>query len=103
MAIELFPYDPFAERIWALRDNVTVYDAWYIAVAESLGAPLATLDLTLGWAPARAVPSRRHRVDSPISGVNGHPARDLGGDVPGIRVQVLRGQGRAARVAQAAT
>ena len=33
---ELFPYEPFASRVWDLRMNVTAYDAWYVAVAESL-------------------------------------------------------------------
>ena len=42
--IELFPFEPFADRIWALRHNVTSYDAWYVAVAEALKLPLATLD-----------------------------------------------------------
>jgi len=42
--LELFPFDPFADRIWALRHTVTSYDAWYVAVAEVLGLPLATLD-----------------------------------------------------------
>ena len=51
LRVELFPYAPFAGRIWALRDNVTCYDAWYVAVAEALGAPLATLDARLANAP----------------------------------------------------
>jgi predicted nucleic acid-binding protein len=42
--IELFPFDPFASRIWELRRNVTSYDAWYVAIAEALRLPLATLD-----------------------------------------------------------
>lgn len=42
--IELFPFAPFAERIWELRSNLTSYDAWYVAIAEALGCPLATLD-----------------------------------------------------------
>jgi predicted nucleic acid-binding protein len=45
--IELFPFEPFAERIWALRHNVTSYDAWYVAIAEALRLPLATLDVRL--------------------------------------------------------
>ena len=44
LQVEVFPYAPFAERIWELRHTVTPYDAWYVAVAEALGAPLATLD-----------------------------------------------------------
>lgn len=42
--IDLFPFDPFADRIWELRHNVTSYDAWYVALAEALKLPLATLD-----------------------------------------------------------
>jgi predicted nucleic acid-binding protein len=33
-----------AERIWELRGAVTAHDGWYVALAESLKAPLATLD-----------------------------------------------------------
>ncbi len=46
----LFPYMPFAERIWALRENLTCYDAWYVALAETLDCPLATLDRKLSRA-----------------------------------------------------
>jgi predicted nucleic acid-binding protein len=42
--IELFPFEPFASRIWELRHNVTSYDAWYVAIAEALNLPLATMD-----------------------------------------------------------
>jgi predicted nucleic acid-binding protein len=42
--MELFSFDPFADRIWELRHSVTSYDAWYVAVAEALRLPLATLD-----------------------------------------------------------
>ncbi|MDB6083024.1 MAG: type toxin-antitoxin system VapC family toxin [Gammaproteobacteria bacterium] len=42
--LDLFSFEPFAGRIWELRHNVTSYDAWYIAGAEALGLPLATLD-----------------------------------------------------------
>lgn len=48
--LELFPYAPFAARIWQLRGSVTVYDAWYVALAEEVGAPLATLDRKLARA-----------------------------------------------------
>lgn len=48
---DLFPYEPFAGRIWELRGNVTCYDAWYVALAEYLGCPLATLDGRLARAP----------------------------------------------------
>jgi predicted nucleic acid-binding protein len=50
LRVELFAYEPFAARVWELRENVTAYDGWYVALAESLGARLATLDLRLAKA-----------------------------------------------------
>jgi predicted nucleic acid-binding protein len=50
LRIDLFPYAPLASRIWELRANVTCYDAWYVALAETLDAPLATLDVRLSRA-----------------------------------------------------
>jgi predicted nucleic acid-binding protein len=47
LGVALFPYAPFASRVWELRNNVTAYDAWYVALAESLQADLATLDRRL--------------------------------------------------------
>lgn len=51
LPVELFPYELLAGRIWDLRGAVTAYDGWYVALAEALGAPLATLDLRLARAP----------------------------------------------------
>ena len=45
--LQLVPYEPFADRIWALRGNLSSYDAWYVAVAELAELPLATLDRRL--------------------------------------------------------
>jgi len=45
------PVGSFDERVWQLRANVTPYDAWYVALAEALDVPLATLDLRLATAP----------------------------------------------------
>lgn len=44
LRIQLYPYAPFSVRVWELRDNVTPYDAWYVALAEFLEVRLATLD-----------------------------------------------------------
>ncbi len=51
LPVDLFPYEQFAGRIWELRGSVTAYDAWYVALAESLDVPLATLDGRLARAP----------------------------------------------------
>lgn len=50
MQVELFPYGVCADRAWQLRGNVTSYDGWYVALAELLEAPLATLDARLSRA-----------------------------------------------------
>lgn len=47
LRVELYPYGPCAARAWELRSNVTAYDGWYVALAESLGARMATLDVRL--------------------------------------------------------
>jgi predicted nucleic acid-binding protein len=51
LPVDLFPYEPFAPRVWELRENLTAYDAWYVALAEALSAKLATLDGALSRAP----------------------------------------------------
>ena len=50
LPLRLLPYEPFADRIWELRHNVTPYDAWYVAIAEAADLPLATLDARLAQA-----------------------------------------------------
>jgi predicted nucleic acid-binding protein len=47
LSFDLMPFAPFQTRVWALRENLTAYDAWYVAVAEGLDWPLATLDQRL--------------------------------------------------------
>lgn len=51
LRIELLPYAPVAERVWELRAAVTAHDAWYVALAEALDAPLATLVRRLSRPP----------------------------------------------------
>ena len=50
LRVELIGCEAVAERAWELRNNLTLYDAWYVAVAELLDAELATLDLRLARA-----------------------------------------------------
>lgn len=51
MPIQRHPHWPYLDRIWELRPNITAYDAAYIALAESLDAPLLTCDRRLAMAP----------------------------------------------------
>jgi predicted nucleic acid-binding protein len=41
---------PLLPRIWALRENLTAYDAAYVALAEALACPLLTFDERLSRA-----------------------------------------------------
>lgn len=46
-----YPHTPFLRRALALRENLTVYDALYLVLAEALDAPLLTRDAALARAP----------------------------------------------------
>lgn len=46
-----YPYDFLLPRVWELRNNLTAYDAAYVALAEVLDAPLLTRDERLANAP----------------------------------------------------
>ena len=46
-----YPHDLLVPRIWQLRNNLTPYDASYVALAESLGAPLVTCDARIASSP----------------------------------------------------
>jgi predicted nucleic acid-binding protein len=39
-----YPHTPLLDSIWALRHNLTVCDAAYLALAKSLDAELVTMD-----------------------------------------------------------
>ena len=51
LRVNLLLYGPFGPRVWELRSTLTAYDAWYVAVAEAVESPLATLDLRMSRAP----------------------------------------------------
>jgi predicted nucleic acid-binding protein len=71
LPVELWPYAPLAERCWQLREHVTVHGGAYVALAELLDAPLATLDQRLA-----AAPGPRCRFTTPSSrrsGSSGEP------------------------------
>ena len=52
------PFGPFARRVWELRDSLTVYDAWYVALAERLDRELITADRRLARARGPRCPIR---------------------------------------------
>jgi predicted nucleic acid-binding protein len=45
-----YPHDLLLPRMWDLRNNLTAYDAAYVALAEVLDAPLLTRDRRLATA-----------------------------------------------------
>ncbi len=45
------PHLDLIGRAWKLRDNITTYDAMYVALAEALEAPIVTCDGPLAKAP----------------------------------------------------
>lgn len=47
---ERFSITPLVERVWNLRANVRVWDAFYVALAEALDAPVVTMDQRLARA-----------------------------------------------------
>jgi predicted nucleic acid-binding protein len=46
-----YAHEPFLPRAWELRENLTTYDAVYVALAETLRAPLLTFDERIARAP----------------------------------------------------
>ena len=50
LRVTAFAFEPLASRVWARHPTVTAYDAAYVALAEELDAPLATLDRRLARA-----------------------------------------------------
>ncbi len=50
LALRRYPHDFLLPRMWDLRNNLTAYDAAYVALAEALDAPLLTRDRRLAAA-----------------------------------------------------
>jgi predicted nucleic acid-binding protein len=50
LPLRRYPHDILLLRIWDLRNNLTAYDAAYVALAEALDAPLLTRDRRLAAA-----------------------------------------------------
>jgi predicted nucleic acid-binding protein len=54
LRIELVSHRPLLRRCWDLRENLTVYDAAYVALAEALDVVLLTSDKRMAAAPGIA-------------------------------------------------
>ena len=51
-----YPFELFLDRIWELHDTLTVYDGWYVALAEALDTSLVTADRRLAGASGPRCP-----------------------------------------------
>lgn len=51
LPVTRYPHELLLRRIWELRENLTAYDAAYIALAEGLNATFITRDSRLASAP----------------------------------------------------
>jgi predicted nucleic acid-binding protein len=72
LRVEFFPYAPFAARIWELRENVTCYEAWYVAVAA---ADRYRARPGLDVAPTLAVAAQQQETCSLVMRItNGRPS-----------------------------
>ncbi len=56
LRIARYPHLGLLPRIWQLRDNLSAYDAAYVALAENLGARLLTRDARLASASGLGAP-----------------------------------------------
>src|SRR5215217_1055435 len=52
LALVRHPVHALLPRVWALRENVSAYDATYVALTEALSCALLTADARLARAPA---------------------------------------------------
>ena len=56
LPIVVYPTSSLVRRVWELRNNLTAYDACYVALAEALGCTLLTADVKLSRAPGTTCP-----------------------------------------------
>jgi predicted nucleic acid-binding protein len=53
LPVQRYPHDFLLPRVWELGNDLTAYDAVYVALAEALDAPLLTGDQRLAAAAGR--------------------------------------------------
>ncbi|MXZ98103.1 MAG: type II toxin-antitoxin system VapC family toxin [Acidimicrobiaceae bacterium] len=54
--VRRFAMHALVDRVWAMRHNLSAYDACYVALAEALDRPLLTADHRLAAAPTLKCP-----------------------------------------------
>jgi len=55
LPIAYYPHESLIAQVWSLRENLTAYDATYVALARELDAPLFTRDRKLAAAPVQGI------------------------------------------------
>ncbi len=65
LPIRRHPAQAVLPRVWALRHNLSAYDAAYVALAEALACPLMTCDARLAGAPGHGAVVRVVGVPPP--------------------------------------
>ena len=53
--VQRHEHEPFLPRIWELRNDLSAYDAIYVALADALSAPLITAGRRLAAAPGTRI------------------------------------------------
>ena len=87
LPIRRYPSRQLLERVFELRNNLTAYDAAYVALAEALDAPLVTTD-------DRLARSTGHTAEIPHAGVTRLGATCAANGFPDRPARPLRGAAR---------
>jgi predicted nucleic acid-binding protein len=56
LGMRRYPAFALLDRVWELRDNLSAYDATYVALAEMLNCAVLTADVRLSHAPGIRCP-----------------------------------------------
>jgi predicted nucleic acid-binding protein len=56
LRLDRVPHGPLLGRCWELRENLTIYDGAYVALAETLDVTLLSLDVRIKQAPGPRCP-----------------------------------------------